>query len=142
MLDEAAILESSAGDSCVVIMHVLSSDLGASLQDKKQKQLWRDSPLCNVDVMRLNQYIRVVANSFNGAIVASRSRRYAVVKTLTNDHWFRLTQPANVMTLVAESNATREFVLRFLRKGVVPGRYVRSGTDYLQRISSCGLNTS
>lgn len=96
----------------------------------------------DVDVMRLNLYIRVVANSFDGAIVARCSCQYAVVKTFTNDYWLRLTQPANVMTLVAESNATREFVLRFLRKGVIPGRYVRSGTDYLQRISSCDLNTS
>jgi hypothetical protein len=74
MLDEAAILESSAGDSCVVIMDVLRSDLGASLQDKKQKQLWRDTPLRDVDVMRLNLYLRVVANSFDGAIVDRCSR--------------------------------------------------------------------
>ncbi|HIE86561.1 MAG TPA: hypothetical protein EYP91_06935 [Gammaproteobacteria bacterium] len=60
MLDEVAIVESSAGDSCVVIMDVLSSDPGASFQDKKQKQLWPNTPLCNVDVTRLNQYIRVV----------------------------------------------------------------------------------
>jgi hypothetical protein len=38
MFDEAAIMESSAGDSCVVIMDVLSSDLSASLQTKKPKQ--------------------------------------------------------------------------------------------------------
>jgi DNA-binding transcriptional ArsR family regulator len=35
------------------------------------------------------------------------------------------------MTLVAESNESSEFVLRLLRKGVVLGRYVRSGTDHL-----------
>jgi hypothetical protein len=37
MLDEAAVMESSIGDSCVVIMDVLRSDLSASLQDEKQK---------------------------------------------------------------------------------------------------------
>ncbi|HIE86562.1 MAG TPA: hypothetical protein EYP91_06940 [Gammaproteobacteria bacterium] len=63
--------------------------------------------------------------------MARRSRRYAVVKTLTNDYWFRLNQPASVMTLVAESNESGEFILRLLRKGAVLGRYVRSGIDYL-----------
>jgi hypothetical protein len=102
----------------------------------KGKKLWLDIPLRGVDVMRLSLYMRVVANSFDGAMLARCSRCSAVVKTFTNDYWLRLTQPANVMTLVAESNATREFVLRFLLTGVIPGRYVRSGTDYLQRISS------
>lgn len=130
-------MESSVGDSCAVIMDMLSSDLSASLQnkkpqqDKKQKQLRRDTPLRNVDVTRLNQYIRVVAFSYNGAVVARRSHRNAVVKTLTSDYWFRLNQPVSVMTLVAESNESSEFVSRLLRRGVVLGRYVRSGTDYL-----------
>ena len=77
MLDEAAIMESSTGDSCVVIMHVLSADLSASPQNekqKKQKRSWRDTPLRDVDVMRLNLYLRVVANSFDGAIVDRCSR--------------------------------------------------------------------
>ena len=84
----------------------------------------RDTPLRNVDATRLNQYIRVVANGYNGAIVARRSHRYTVVKTLANDYWFRLNQPASVMTLVAESNESSEFVSRLLRKGVVLGRCV------------------
>ena len=141
-------MESSTRDRCVVIMIFLSSDLSASTQnekqkqDKRQKRFWLDIPLRDVDVMRLNLYIRFVASSLDGAMLARCSRCSAVVKTFTNDYWLRLTQPANVMTLVAESNATREFVLRFLLTGVIPGRYVRSGTDYLQRISSCDLSTS
>lgn len=70
-------MESSTGDSCVVIMHVLSADLSASPQNekqKKQKRSWRDTPLRDVDVMRLNLYLRVVANSFDGAIVDRCSR--------------------------------------------------------------------
>ena len=73
-------MESSTGDSCVVIMHVLSADLSASPQNekqkkqKKQKKSWWDTPLRDVDVMRLNLYLRVVANSFDGAIVDRCSR--------------------------------------------------------------------
>jgi hypothetical protein len=37
MLDEAAVIKSPTGDSCVVIMDVLRSDLSVSLQDEKQK---------------------------------------------------------------------------------------------------------
>lgn len=73
-------MESSNRDSCVVIMNVLSSDLSASpqnekqKQDKRQKKLWLDIPLRGVDVMRLNLYMRVVANSFDGAMLARCSR--------------------------------------------------------------------
>jgi hypothetical protein len=80
MLDEVAIMESSTRDRCVVIMIFLSSDLSASTQnekqkqDKRQKRLWLDIPLRDVDVMRLNLYIRFVASSLDGAMLARCSR--------------------------------------------------------------------
>ena len=85
----------------------------------------------NFDFTRLYQYLNVTILAFNGQKISKSSRRYAVLKSLTHDYWFRLNQPVSVTTLVTETGEPSDFVLRLLRKGVEKGQYVKSGTEYL-----------
>ena len=107
------------------------SDFSAKFQDKKLKHLGLNSPLRNVDLPLLNQYLNMGIISFHGQKVSKTSRRYSVLKVLAHDYWFRLNQPISVTTLMMETKEPSDFILRLLRKGVELGLYVQSGDEYL-----------
>jgi len=107
------------------------SDFSAKFQDKKLKDLGLSSPLRNVDLPLLNQYLNMGIISFHGQKVSKTSRRYSVLKVLAHDYWFRLNQPISVTTLMMETKEPSDFILRLLRKGVERGLYVQSGDEYL-----------